>query len=99
MATNLTNLQGTTAQASRPTWSNWHEALPVVTHPAHVRKTITIALVIGSIFVAINQVPLFLSGHADGILLAKAVMTYLTPFCVSNYSILVATRVRGRNGV
>jgi hypothetical protein len=29
---------------------------------------------------------------------AKGLMTYLTPFCVSNYSILVATRARLREG-
>jgi len=78
-----------------PTWSTWREALVVVSNPRQLKKTITIALVIGSIFVAVNQLPLILSGHADGVVFAKALMTYLTPMCVSNYSILVATRNRG----
>lgn len=92
MAANLIDRKEALAVLARPTWTTWREALRVVTHPAHARKTITIALVIGTVFVAINQLPVFLSGHADGLVFAKAVMTYLTPFCVSNYSILAATR-------
>ena len=94
MAANLINRKGNRALLARPTWSTWREALQIVTYPAHARKTITIALVIGTVFVAVNQLPLFLSGHADGLVFAKAVMTYLTPFCVSNYSILAATQAR-----
>ena len=75
-----------------PGWTNWHEAIQVVTRPAHLRKTVTIALLIGSTFAALNQLPIFLAGHADAVVVAKTFMTYLTPFFVSNYSILVATR-------
>ncbi len=98
MATNVTKL-GTPAPASRPTWTTWRQALQVATYPGHLRKSITIMLLIGSVFVGVNQVPMFLSGHADGIVFAKAIMTYLTPFCVSTYSILVATRASGRNEI
>lgn len=85
-------LSASTVQMPAPSWTSWQEAIHVVTYPAHLRKTITIALLIGSIFVALNQLPVFLAGHADGVVVAKAVMTFLTPLCVSNYSILVATR-------
>ncbi len=91
MATSAIRSKSSVAPAP-PTWSTWREAFGVVRYPAHLKKTITIALVIGSIFVAVNQLPLFLSGHVDGVVFAKALMTYLTPLCVSNYSILVATR-------
>ncbi len=94
MATSAMKSKSGVAPAS-PTWSTLREALVVVSNPRHLKKTITIALVIGSIFVAVNQLPLILSGHADGVVFAKALMTYLTPLCVSNYSILVATRNRG----
>ena len=86
---NTTNLD-----SSQTGWSTWREAAAVVRRPAHLRKTITIALVIGTVFFAINQLGPVLSGHADAVVWAKALMTYLTPLCVSNYSILVATRAR-----
>ena len=95
MATNAMKLKSSVASASVPSWTTWREAFVVVRQPAHLKKTITIAVVIGSIFVAVNQLPLILSGHADGVVFAKALLTYLTPLCVSNYSILVATRNRG----
>lgn len=49
-----------TVRLPAPSWTSWHEAIHVVTYPPHLRKTITIALLIGSIFVALNQLPCFL---------------------------------------
>jgi hypothetical protein len=49
-------------------------------------------LVVGSIFFAANQLGPILGGHASAAVWAKSVLTYLTPFCVSNYSLLVASR-------
>jgi hypothetical protein len=85
------------AATSSSTWTSWREALKVVSQPSHLKKTAALAFVIGTIFFAINQLGLVLSGHADGVVWAKTLMTYLTPFCVSNYSILGATRARGRD--
>ena len=90
----------TTATLSRPsavgtlppTWSTWREALAICTQRRHLRKTTTIALVIGTTFVTLNQLGAILAGQADVGMWARAAITYVVPFCVSNYSILIATR-------
>jgi hypothetical protein len=94
MATIALNTEGPAGQSVQAAWSTWREAIRVVTRAAHLKKTMTIALVIGTIFFAINQLGLVMSGHIDGVIVAKSLMTYLTPFLVSNYSILLATRAR-----
>lgn len=83
----------TTAIApTRKTWRTWGELLAVVTAPENLRRSITIALVIGTLFVAMNQLELILSGHATFLVWLKVGLTYLTPLCVSNLGILSATR-------
>lgn len=64
----------------------------MVTHRAHLTRTTRIALVVGSVLFAINQLDVVLSGRADAGTYLKAALTYLVPFCVSNYGILIATR-------
>ncbi len=76
------------------TWSTWRELGQVVSAPAHVRRTATIALVVGTVFVAMNQLEIILSGQATSIVWLKVALTYLTPLCVSNLGILSATRRR-----
>ena len=72
-------------------WSTWREMLGVITAPVHIKRTVTIALVIGTLFVAMNQLEAILSGQATAIVWLKAGLTYLTPLCVSNIGILSAT--------
>jgi hypothetical protein len=95
MATIMQDIRRPASRDTGATWSNRREALRVLTQPANLKRTIILAVMIGSIFFAINQLGLVLSGRATALVWAKAVVTYLTPFCVSNYSILVATRARG----
>ena len=73
------------------TWSTWGEVLGVITAPANVKRSVTIALVIGTLFVAMNQLELIMSGDATFIVWLKAGLTYVTPLCVSNLGILSAT--------
>jgi hypothetical protein len=73
-------------------WSTGREALAVVGRPDNLKRTATIACVVGTVFFATNQLGPILGGHADAITWAKSALTYLTPFCVSNYSLLVASR-------
>ena len=72
------------------TWSTWRELPRVVTAPVHVKRTVTIALVIGTLFVAMNQLEAILAGEATAIVWLKAGLTDLTPLCVSNIGILSA---------
>jgi len=79
-------------QEVRPTWATWREALAVVRYGPHLRKTIRVALIVGTIIFAINQLDIVLRHKATAVTYVKCVVTYLVPFCVSNYGILVATR-------
>ncbi len=77
--------------ANGRTWTNWGEIPGVVTAPANLKRTATIALVIGTVFVAMNQLEPILSGHATFVVWLKVGLTYATPLCVSNLGILSAT--------
>ena len=79
-----------------PTWSTWPEAVRVVLHPPHLRKTVTIALVVGSVLFCINQLDVVLRGDATTAVWIKSAVTYLVPFCVSNAGVLVASRAGPR---
>jgi hypothetical protein len=83
--------------ASAPEWSTWREAVRVVTYRPHLRRTIRIALVVGSLLFAINQLDVVVHGHATVFVWLKIALTYLVPFCVSNAGILIATSNRRRH--
>jgi hypothetical protein len=75
-----------------PTWSTWREMVPVVFAAQHLKKTVSIALIVGTVFFAMNQLSIIAAGNATAIVWVKAALTYLTPLCVSNFGILSATR-------
>ena len=74
------------------TWATWRDALRVVGERAHLRKTIGVALAVGTVLFVINQLNVVLAHPQDIVIYVKGVLTYLVPFCVANYGILVATR-------
>jgi hypothetical protein len=76
----------------RPMWATWREALVVVRYRPHLRKTILVALIVGTIIFSINQLDVVLRHRATLGTYVKSVVTYLVPFCVSNYGILIATK-------
>lgn len=76
------------------TWSTWRDWPHVVFHRPNLRKTIRIALVVGTILFVINQLDVVLSGKATAFVWFKVGLTYAVPFCVSNSGILIATRRR-----
>ena len=78
-------------QEARPTWATWREALAVVRYRPHLLKTMRVALIVGTIIFAINQLDVVLRHKATLVTYLKCAVTYLVPFCVSNYGILVAT--------
>jgi hypothetical protein len=53
-----------------------------------------VALIVGSIFFLMNQLPAILVGRAGVVLWLKVLLTYLTPLIVSNVGMLLATRQR-----
>jgi hypothetical protein len=72
------------------------DALRIVLEPQHLRRTITIALVVGTILTAINQADVVLRGDATWTTAAKAALNYLVPFIVSNLGLLAGRRPEQR---
>ena len=68
--------------------------LGVCVRPAHLRRTVAVALVIGTVLFVINQLDVVVGGHATATTWLKVGLTYLVPFCVANYGIVVASHHR-----
>lgn len=65
-----------------------------VRYPPLVRRSTVIALVVGSVLLAINQGDALLAGRWDAALAWKAPLTYLVPFVVATWGALLNSRVR-----
>ena len=61
-------------------------------HRPHLRQTIRIALVVGTVLFVINQLDVVIRGAATPVVWLKIALTYVVPFCVSNLGILIASR-------
>jgi hypothetical protein len=85
-------IQRSSMNVQGATWSTWREAVSVVVAPKNLRRTVSIALIIGSVFFAMNQLGTIVAGQATALVWLKAAMTYLTPLVVSNFGVLSATR-------
>jgi hypothetical protein len=68
------------------------DALSTILQPQHLRRTITIALVVGTILTAINHADVIARGDATPATFAKAALNYLVPFIVSNLGLLAGTQ-------
>lgn len=66
----------------------------MILHPPHLRRTVSVALLVGAVLFGINQLDLVLVGQAGPAVWIKGATTLLVPFAVSNYGILTATRRR-----
>ena len=75
-----------------PTWRTWTEIPAVILYRPYLKRTLSVALVVGSVLFAINHLDAVVAGRADWRLLVKALLTYCVPFCVSNWGILTASR-------
>jgi hypothetical protein len=58
----------------------------------HLARTAAVAIIVGTVLFAINQLDVLLAGRATGTTWLKVALTYLVPFLVSNYGVLSATR-------
>ena len=58
-----------------------------------LRHSLVIALVVGSVLVAINHGDALLGGHWQPALVWKIPLTYLVPFLVASWGALANTRV------
>jgi hypothetical protein len=79
-------------RAGAPTWITWREAVDVIAYRPHLRSTVTVALVVGTLLFGINQLDVVLRGDATPLVWIKAAVTYVVPFCVANIGVLTASR-------
>ena len=75
-----------------PTSSTVRELVSIVVAPQHLKRTMSIALIVGTAFFVMNQLGVILDGRATAFVWVKAALTYLTPLVVSNFGVLSATR-------
>ena len=83
---------GVVRQEDPPTWATWREAVRVALYPHHLRRTTTIALVVGTLLFCINQLDVVLRGETTTAVWVKSAVTFLVPFGVSNAGVLVGSR-------
>ena len=68
------------------------KALRICLRREHLRRTIKIALVVGTILTLINQLDVILKGDASTLTWVKAGLNYCVPFVVSNLGLLAGKR-------
>lgn len=73
----------------------WRDAAAIVLARRNLKRTVTIASIVGSVFFTMNQLGVILAGDAGTVVWLKAALTYLTPLIVSNLGVLSATRQLG----
>lgn len=75
-----------------PTWERLREWPSCILHRPHLRRTVTVALIVGTVYFLINQFSVVLAGHATTAVWAASGATYLVPFSVSNFGVLIGSR-------
>ncbi len=78
--------------STQPTWSTYGEIARVVLYRPHLRKTIRVALIVGTVLFCINQLDVVIGGRATARVWLKICVTYLVPFVVSNLGLLIGLR-------
>lgn len=75
-----------------PSWSTPREAARLWFARPTLRKTGTIAAVVGTLLCLINQSAVIAAGDATPATWLRVGLNYLVPFCVSSIGFLSATR-------
>ena len=75
-----------------PAWSTVRELVSIVVAPQHLKRTMSIAVIVGTAFFVMNQLGVILDGRGTALVWLKAALTYLTPLLVSNFGVVSATR-------
>jgi hypothetical protein len=74
------------------------EALRICLTRDHLRRTVKIALVVGTILTLINQLDVFLKGQEVALTWVKCGLNYCVPFIVSNLGLLAGKRAEAERG-
>ena len=75
-----------------PAWATPREAYVLVFRRATLRRTLRIALLVGTILSLVNQGTVLAGGDVAIGTWLRVVANYLVPFCVSSAGFLSATR-------
>ena len=70
----------------------------IATRPAIVKRSARVALVVGTVLTLINQGGRLLVLDIDAPTLARIVLTYIVPYCVSTWAAVGALRERPPTG-
>lgn len=73
-------------------WGRLDEIPRVCLHSRNLRQSVGAGVVVGTILFLINQSQVVFSGQATPSTWARIGLSYLVPFLVSNYGIVVASR-------
>jgi hypothetical protein len=73
-------------------YSGWRGALAYCGRREHLRRTIRIAIVVGLVLTAINQLDVILGGDATAGTFIKCGLNFVVPFIVSNLGLLSGRR-------
>ena len=65
-----------------------------ILYPRVRDRALRVALVVGVILFAINQLDVVLRGEITSLVVAKTLLTFLVPYAVSTYSALGVNRLR-----
>ena len=76
------------------TWRTAGEAVRLACRPSTLRRTIFIAVVVGTLLSVVNQADVVAGGDADTTTWMRIAVNYLVPFCVSTAGFLSACRLR-----
>jgi len=74
------------------TWSRVAEVPRVCLELRNLSRCITAALIVGTILFLINQADVVFAGQATASTWIKIGLSYLVPFFVANYGIVLASR-------
>jgi hypothetical protein len=67
-------------------------ALATCRQPSNLRRTLTIALIVGCLLSIINQGDVIVHGDATGATVLKVCLNFVVPFVVSNLGVLTGDR-------
>lgn len=80
------------SQPVAPSWVRLRECPSCILYRPHLSRTLGTALLVGTILFAINQLNLVIAGEASPEVWIKTALTFLVPFCVANWGVLIGCR-------
>jgi hypothetical protein len=80
--------EATPPTPTRPAWSTVGEALALVSSGPILRRSIIVALVVGTLLSVINQLGVITAGSATGATWVRIAANYAIPFVVSSIGAL-----------